>query len=221
MTNPVPLSPWRDLPTESLYILPEDLKSIQHHRNFSNLRLETLPDQFVGGLDTAEVVFLALNPGFHESDITVNLQLPEFLEANHNNRNDPYGSPFYYFGGGLAQTGGYKWWARILNSLLQEGVTEAALRQKIMLIEYFPYHSPDWKKSLPLVPSQQFAFDLVREAIDRKKTIVIMRSEKLWRKAVPELATYKYMLVKNLRRPFISPNNLGDENFKAILAKLI
>jgi len=219
MTNATPHNPWQNL--KPLYVLPEDFAAIAHHRNYSNLRLDTLPDQVIGGLDKAEVVFLLLNPGFDDKDITVNLALPEFVEANRRNLTDPYTSPFYYFGSGLEATGGYVWWARILKSLVRAGVTEAILRHKIMAIEYFPYHSKDWK-NLPSVPSQQLSFDLVNEAIRRGKTIVIMRSKNLWFGAVPLLEYYaNKMVIKNLRNPSVSPANLGEENFNIILSKLI
>jgi hypothetical protein len=220
MTNTSTKSPWHNLPEIADYILPDDWACIKHHPHFSNLHLDTLPGQFAGGLDTAEVIFLALNPGSRESDVTVNLKLLKFLEANRNNHNNPYGSPFYYLDDGFEETGVYKWWAKILNALLQADVTKTSLNDRIMLINYFPYHSVTDPNIKTRIPSQQFAFDLVQEAIDRKKTIVIMRSKKLWCNAVPGLATYKYMLVKNLRRPFISPGNLGEENFNIILSKL-
>lgn len=214
MTNTTPNNSWRNL--KPLYVLPEDFAVLAGHRNYSNLRLDTLPDQFIGGLDKAEVIFLLLNPGFDEKDISVNLSLPHFIEANRRNLTDPYSSPFYYFGGDLEETGGYIWWRRILNPLIKEGVTELMLRDKIMAIEFFPYHSKEWK-DLPQVPSQQIAFDLVGEAIKRNKTIVITRKERMWYDAVPELENYpNKMFVKNRRRPFISPNNLGEANYNMV-----
>jgi hypothetical protein len=204
-----------------LFVLPEDFSAIAQHHNYPNLRLDTLPDQVIGGLDKAEVVFLLLNPGFDDSDITVNLTLPHFVEANRRNLTDPFTSPFYYFGSGLEQTGGYIWWSKILKPLLKAGVTESTLRNKIMAIEYFPYHSKRYK-NLPIVPSQHYAFDLVREAIKRQKTIVIMRSPKLWlaEEAVPELAGYPYMTPNSWLNVVISPKNLGEANFNTILSKL-
>lgn len=220
MTVSAPLSPWRNLPTKPKYILPEDLDFIQKHHNFPHLRLDMLPGQFAGGLDKAEIVFLALNPGFDERDTGVDLALPGFPEAILENQNDPFGSPFYYFNSGFEQTAGYEWWAKKLKPLMQAGVTDESLREKVMLVEYFPYHSRIWK-SLPLIPSQQFAFDLVAEAVARKKIIVIMRKEKLWLEAVEGLRDYDYMRVNSWLNPTISPNNLGEENFRAILSKLI
>jgi hypothetical protein len=218
MTNTDTQNPWHGL--KPLYVLPEDFAEIAHHKNYSNLRLDTLPDQVIGGLDKAEVVFLLLNPGFDNKDITVNLTLPHFIEANRRNSTDPFGSPFYYFGGDLERTGGYIWWRRILNPLIEAGVTEATLRDKIMAIEYFPYHSKSYK-NLPPVPSQQYAFDLVNEAIGRRKTIVIMRSKDLWFGAVPPLEGYMgKMIIKNPRNPSVSPKNLGEDNFNMLLSKL-
>lgn len=213
------ISPWHDLPTQPSYVLPKDLEYIKHHRNFPTLQLDTLPGQFAGGLDTAEVIFLALNPGSHETDTTINLHIPEFVRLNRRNHVDAYSSAFYYLGSGLEKTAVYSWWARVLKPFLQDGIKTATLERKIMLVNYFPYHSVKWK-SLPLVPSQQFAFDLVREAIKRNKIIVIMRSERLWIEAVPELVSYEYMVLKNKRNVVISPNNLGQENYDLILAVL-
>jgi hypothetical protein len=190
MKNTTSENPWQSL--KPLYVLPEDFAAIAHHRNYSNLRLDMMPGQFIGGLDNAEIVFLLLNPGFNEGDITTDLQLPGFANDIQLNHVDPYKSPFYFFNDGYELTGGHIWWAKILKPLLQAGVTEAMLRDKIMAIEYFPYHSKTYK-NLPLVPSQKLAFDMVREAITRKKTIVIMRSSKLWFAAVPELEKYDFI----------------------------
>lgn len=219
MANYDTKNPWHDL--KPLYVLPEDLAAIVHHRNYSNLRLDTLPDQVIGGLDQAEVIFLLLNPGFDDKDVTVNLTLPHFVEANRRNLTDPLGSPFYYFGGDLEQTGGYEWWSRILNPLIKAGATEAMLRDRIMAIEYFPYHSKDWK-DLPQVPSQQVAFDLVREAINRNKTVIIMRGKDKWQSEVKELIDYENVIVHpNPRNVSISPRNIGEANFNVIKSLII
>jgi len=214
MTNTSSHNPWQNL--KPLYVLPEDFAVLAGHRNYFNLRLETLPDQVIGGLNKAAVIFLLLNPGFDEKDITVNLTLPQFLEANRRNLIDPYDSSFYYFSAGLEQTGGYAWWRKILNPLIEEGVTEQMLSTKIAAIEFFPYHSKGWK-DVPLVPSQQVAFNLVREAIQLGKTIVIMRGSDKWLNAVSELDGYKKLIIHpNPRNVSISPKNVGEENFDII-----
>lgn len=217
MTKLKATNPWVELPTKPEYILPQDLEQIQFHLNFSNLRLETLPGQFAGGLDSAEVILLALNPGFNERDNSLEPEIMELICSNHS---DPYGSSFYYLDTNLERTPVYAWWARILNPLLLAGINKASLRKKLMLIEYFPYHSETWKP-LPVVPSQPFAFGLVEEAMIRQKTIVIMRSGSLWYKSIPSLESYpNKIVIKNPRQPYISVGNLGNENFNTILTKL-
>ncbi|MDB5160129.1 MAG: hypothetical protein JWO99_392 [Candidatus Saccharibacteria bacterium] len=224
MSNPVDKSlqnPWKNLSPKPPYVLAEDMSIIERSRHAKELRIDTLPDPFVGGLDSAEVIFLALNPGFIDSDIELNLKMPEFLEANRTNLNDPYSSPFYYFSGSFEETGGHIWWERKLKPLLQAGITESVLREKIMLIEYLGYHSKNADKIKGLkVPSQHFSFNLVREAISRQKTIVIMRSKKLWLEAVPELDAYPYMTLNSSLNVTISPKNIGEANFEIILKKL-
>jgi hypothetical protein len=215
-------NPWVNLPEEPDYILPEDLECIQRHRNLPNLHLETVPGQFIGGLNTAEVIFLLLNPGFVPEDETVNLRLPGFLKDNRLNHTDPYNSPFYYFNEGNEMTSGYEWWAQRLKPLiLEDGISEETLRTKIMAIEYFPYHSVTYKP-VGIIPSQHFAFDLVHEAMRQNKIIVIMRSKKEWYQAVSGLENYdRKMIIKNPRQPYISIGNLGEDNFRTIVQKLI
>lgn len=213
-------NPWANLPHTEPYVLAEDLQIIESHKNFTGLRLDTLPEPLVGGLDNANVVFLALNPGFTNSDVEVNMQLPKFIDGCRNNLVNPSTSPFYYFNGGLEETGGYKWWSAKLKPLIKAGVTENILREKIMMIEYFPYHSVNYRHINRFTPSQLYAFEIVREAIRRGKTIVIMRSKNLWLEAVPELANHPYMTLSSAQNVVISPKNIGELNFKVLLSEL-
>lgn len=213
-------NPWQRLPLVEPFALPEDLAVIEKHKNFIGLRLDTLPEPLVGGLENAKVVFLALNPGFTDADVKVNMQLPEFLNGCRTNLNNPYTSPFYYFNGGLEDTGGYKWWSAKLKPLLKAGVSLEALRTKIMMIEYFPYHSINYKHINAFTPSQLYSFEIVKEAIRQGKTIVIMRSKALWLQAVPELASYNYMTLSSAQNVVISPKNIGELNFRVLVSEL-
>jgi len=215
MTNP-----WTKLPDRKPYILADDLEVIESHKNFMGLRLDTLPEPLVGGLDNAKVIFLALNPGFTDSDVDVNMQLPKFIEGCRANLENPYTSPFYYFNGGLEETGGYKWWSAKLKPLIAAGITEEVLRDKIMMVEYFPYHSVNYKHINSFTPSQLYSFEIVREAVRRGKTIIIMRSKTLWLEAVPELVGYSYMTLSSAQNVVISPKNIGELNFKVLLSEL-
>jgi hypothetical protein len=214
-------NPWANLPLTPQYILPQDRDVIGGHKNFLGLHLETLPEPFVGGLDKAQVVFLALNPGFISDDVAVNMRLPEFIEGSRANREDPFTSPFYYFKGGLEATGGYKWWSRHLNPVVKAGVPLDILKNKIMMVEYFPYHSVNYRHINVYTESQRYSFEVVREAVRRGKTIVIMRSRALWVEAVPELKKHPYLELNNPRRVYISRANLDNKNGEGTFDNLI
>lgn len=89
-----------------------------------------------------------------------------------------------------------------------------------MMVEYFPYHSVNYKHISRFTPSQLFSFEIVRQAILKEKIIVIMRSKNLWLEAVPELASYTYMTLKSAQNVVISPQNIGELNFKVLLSEL-
>lgn len=213
-------NPWKKLPLVAPFVLADDLRVIENHKNFIGLRFDTLPEPLVGGLENAKIVFLALNPGFTDSDVDVNMKLEPFLEGCRTNLNNPLTSPFYYFNGGLEETGGYKWWSAKLKPLIQAGVSLKTLRDKIMMIEYFPYHSINYKHINVFTPSQIYTFEIVKEAIRQGKTIVIMRSKSLWLQAVPELKDYNCMTLSSAQNVVISPKNIGDLNFRVLLSEL-
>ena len=89
-----------------------------------------------------------------------------------------------------------------------------------MCLQYLAYHSKTYTNPPCILPSQKFTFNLLRQAIKDQKTIVVMRSKKLWTKAVPELEAYPYIELKNYRRPFLSERNMGEENFERLIESL-
>jgi hypothetical protein len=89
-----------------------------------------------------------------------------------------------------------------------------------MCLQYLAYHSKTYVNLPCILPSQNFTFDILRQAIKDQKTIVIMRSKKLWIKSVPELEAYPYIELKNYRRPFLSEKNMGKENFEKLINAL-
>jgi hypothetical protein len=64
---------------------------------------------------------------------------------------------------------------------------------------------------VPFLESQNYGFHLVREAIQRKAVIVIMRAKKRWLSVVPELQDYQPCFdVGNFQNPCISCQNTPD-----------
>jgi len=218
MTTDETSNPWLDLPDKAPYVLPVDREVlVKRPARAKNLRLKVLPDPFIGDPASAALVLLALNPGFRPEDIDLNMKSELFIEQNRLNLQHKSIPPFYYFHPGLGFTGGNIWWSRILRTLLNTGLLREELAQKLMIIQYFPYHSKEYTDLGAILPSQHYSFELVRKVMADSKPIVIMRSESLWLKAVPELVTYPYFKLRNPRNPAISPANLGEENFSRLL----
>jgi hypothetical protein len=61
---------------------------------------------------------------------------------------------------------------------------------------------------------------LVQQAVDAGKEIVIMRSRRLWLDAVPDLAAYPYLEVRNPRGPYLSERNLPPGGFERLCKAL-
>lgn len=91
---------------------------------------------------------------------------------------------------------------------------------KMVLVDLFPYHSvkapyiPSVNASLP---TQKWAFDIVNEAVNRGKPIIITRSEREWENRVPKLEKYQYCFtLKNPRNIVFSQKNLSIQNAKGL-----
>jgi hypothetical protein len=79
-------------------------------------------------------------------------------------------------------------------------------------LEFFPYHSRSFGGPRIGVPSQEYTFHLLREALRRRSHIVVLRSYDRWLGAVPELGKHAARLVhrvSNPRSPSLSPGNLN------------
>lgn len=203
-------NPWRYLPYTPDFVAPCDIETLANPKyRTDGLRLDAFPDPFVGNVETAEVVFLALNPGFESADIEVNLRNEYFIKESRLNLTHESTVPFFYLMDELRETFGYQWWTKLLNPFLNEtGIPFSVVREKMMIIEYMPYHSRTYKHNKILLPSQLYSFDLVRRAIRMNKQIIIMRSKSFWLEAVPELVDYPYLQLSNVQTPWISRKNL-------------
>ena len=89
----------------------------------------------------------------------------------------------------------------------------------MLLVEYFPYRSSTWRP-VPELPSQRFGFSIVEKAIDEGKLIVVVRGRRYWLDAVPKLRQYDYIELRSPRSGHLTPNNMGQEEFDRLLARL-
>jgi hypothetical protein len=104
---------------------------------------------------------------------------------------------------------GKQWWGRKLKHLIKRFGEEVVARS-VLNVVYFPYPSRRFGHKRLRLPSQQYGFDLVRDAVGRNAAIVLMRPGKrdAWLEAVPQLKGYaRFFSVKNPQTPVISPKN--------------
>jgi hypothetical protein len=131
-------------------------------------------------------------------------------------RHDSTTLPFYHLDP-LCEGPGREWWLRNLGCLVAE-VGEECVADSILCVEYFPYHSQSFNHSRLRLPSQEYSFQLVREAIRRRVIIVQLRGARVWAGAVPELARYRNCyFTRTTRTAAISPRNCPDGYRRIVL----
>lgn len=221
MTNP-----WLDLPKKEPYVLDIDKDSISDIKDIDfKIFLNIFPDPYVGDINNAEVFFLLLNPGLvippglkEPLEFFYLENFPSFkndLLANLHQEQRKY--PFYYLDPKNKLSLGFRYWTKVLNQFLNDEVDYEKISKKICAIEFFPYHSQKYKKH-KVIPSQKFTFEVVKEAINRNKIIIVMRAKKDWEKAL-EL---KFENHKNIYFPRSSQNviltkkNIGTDLFEKL-----
>ena len=204
-------NPWSVLPKKSPYVLAEDSDLVERFNAMAppNHRFDTslLPEPFFGSL-AAPVLILNLNPGWSPDDAQVhaNRRFASMARRSMEHALSPY--PFLHLQPETTTPGGRWWQQRTQRLALVVGFD--AVAQNISCVQFAPYHSAQYAATTPRLPSQEYSFWLVKQAIARGAEIVVMRSVKLWLNAVPELNTYKRLhLGLNPRAPYISPGNLG------------
>jgi hypothetical protein len=202
-------NPWADLPSEPPYIAACDREVLDRHPEARDrLNFEILPYPFQGAKE-ADVLFLLANPGAGELPPGYPADLVEergrSLTFTHQ-RDPRFATPD-------------TWWHRRLRKLIA-AVGEETVSSRTLSVEYFPYHSRRYRRFPEVLPSQEFGFGIVRDAVSAGKLVVVVRQEKAWLRAVPELEHADYIAVPNPRVAHISPRNVGEDNFNRIVDRL-
>ena len=203
-------NPWTALPKHPPYVVPSDTALLGRFNTTASSKqrydLSLFPEPYFGS-STAPVVVLNLNPGWSPDDAAVHAD-PTFAAMSRRSLEHtlaPY--PFLHLQPG-SNTPGARWWRQRTRELASDvGFDQAA--RLLACVQLVPYHSSEYSGSTPRLPSQEYSFHLVRQAMVRGAEIVIMRSVNLWFAAVPELANYSRVhRGSNPRAPFISRGNL-------------
>lgn len=237
MRDRVP-NPWEDLPSTGLIVAPVDAPLFARHPEWTNakaLLLDRLPSPFSGALD-APVIMLGLNPSGKDDDSKLG---SDYRTQRRLELRFAADRPYISLNPRFAHAPGYCWSYVLLQELIaavgdddiREGIERVA--RGLLWLQLFGYQCATWK-SVPSalrraaergeVPSQAFAFQIVRDAIAPAsgKTIIVGRSLNKWTSCVPELKSHDYILTKPPhRRPFVKPNNLIPETgFDRVVAAI-
>jgi hypothetical protein len=223
-------NPWIDLPTTAPYVLESDRAAIDNFNNDpktteqTHIFLDMFPLPFLGAKD-APVVLLNLNPGYvldgviredgkkvRDLEIAADQILADTIRRNL--AHEPLDYPFYLLDpkSRKAEAGGNEWWSRKLKYLIAE-CGQQRLANKVLCVEYFPYHSnrANWFHTSASVSSQQYSFQLVRNAMERNALIVIMRSSRVWLNTIKELENYENKCtLRNPQNVIVSRGNCPD-----------
>lgn len=165
--------------------------------------LKCLPDPYSGNKD-CKVYCLNMNPGEPDPCFYMNKKFEEMTQKNL--RHDVKDC---FWSEGLTglcgkRHSGIDWMEKKMTGLTKV----LGRRPNVFFIEYFPYHSKKGFTFPKNLPSYEYSNELIREAINQDKLIIIMRSKTLWEKRIPELKTYPHVIT--LRSPaggWLSPDN--------------
>jgi hypothetical protein len=182
-------NPWRELAFENgEWVLKEDREAI---RKFNSKKaklehrvcLKTLPEPFIGNPNTARIIFLGLNPGHSEENVTEHCDHEFQSTIVRNLRHEDQEYPFYPLNPKFRNTGAGQWWTDRLKHLKEASrLGDRDLSQRVMAIEWFPYHSV--RSGLPdivVCRSQEYGISLA-QALNRKQDIRVvgMKGEGRW-----------------------------------------
>ena len=114
---------------------------------------------------------------------------------------------------GKSDGAGRRWWKRILHQLLRD-YPETVLAKALLCVGYFPYRSHSFRSIRGYVESQEYGFDLVRQALRRRAMVIMMRSEKLWFKLSQSLNIIGFYFDRALEgRPYLKAISRRDFAF--------
>lgn len=209
-------NPWAHLPDRPPFVAAVDAEYIRRHPSgAASLRLDLLPSPFVGKPD-ARVYLLLLNPGARHNDFAYG---DAFVQQRLRALRFESSRCFWPLDRSMAGTEAFRYVHGRLRALI-DVVGEECVAERMMWLQYFGYQSVEWHPFPVQLPSQRFAFGLLRNAMCAEKVVIVGRSRSLWTQAVPELARYDYIELHNPRSPYLTPGNMGEPEFDRVVQAL-
>ena len=187
-------NPWIQLPDKPPYVLEHDADLVltfnrrvgldENHR----LQLELFPEPYLGD-PSAPVVLLNSNPAFRDGAIERHRDPAYSRLIRKCLRHDDLSYPFFPIDPEVVGEG-HAYWTYAFAPLFEQGLDLQTIARSVFTVEFFPYRSKKFAHRRLTLPSQQYSYSLVRAAVERGATILVMRKKGLWDSAVPQLKTY-------------------------------
>ncbi len=201
-------NPWTNLINlNGLYYLENDYQHIvQNNCDYNNdtdndnyVDLRYIPEPFIGNIN-APIYFLLANPGrtAENEEHELNNLGDNFTNAAETNLThellDEF--PFFYLNPNFKHTEGYRWWNKCLNPIitfLDIDVREFA--SNFFAVEIYGYHSRQFNSRFIhnnlWLESIDYTIQLIQNAMNENKLILISRSVRNWFNLVDGLNNYQ------------------------------
>jgi hypothetical protein len=161
---------------------------------------------------------LGLNPGYSATDPKWHSREDFRRALLLNLKHELKGYPFYPLDPAFQESGAGQWWHKRIRWLQSESKLDPrTFAERIMVIEWFPYHSVSFEAPRTKLPSQEYSFQLARSVVG-SKVVVGMRSRQRWEKVDLRLGKINYL--SNPRCGHVSRGNMDGSSFSEILTVL-
>jgi hypothetical protein len=218
-------NPWTRLPSDPPFVLPEDSSFVGRYNgkvkgSEFELKIDSLPEPFIGNPDTARLVLLNLNPGHSPRDVEDHRkpQIKEIILANLHHECSEY--PFYAVHPSFQGTGVEEYWRQYTRELQEASqLSDRAFSDRVMVIEWFPYHSQKCRLAEKiLLDSQSYSFALAKAMLRKEGVQVIgTRAKRYWTLVADDFNDVPFV---RSQRPWITAGNMEHGVFKRLLEML-
>lgn len=167
------------------------------------IQTNTLPEPYTGDI-RSNVYCLNLNPGSACVCVDSEPQIKEKFEkyTQLTLRHDIDKNMWFL----LKETAGYTWLQQMTKELREY---KKGQNPRMFVIEYFPYHTVKGTYFPRKLPSYEYSNQLIRQAMEENKYIVIMRHRKEWLQRISGLEKYEQLVcLNNPQNPCLTKKNI-------------
>jgi hypothetical protein len=228
-------NPWLDVDLGSDELVhPSDRAGILAFNNRVapeyRLRLELVPQPYMGNPRNCRLLLLHGNPGFHEPDLAQHQTSVFRAAARASLRHEAREYQFLLLRPAFEGFEGGVYWRRVLRFVFDAVASRAHVAReqavklvagRVALVELHAYHSQKltMHASLRGLPTRAYTRELIRRAHRRGASCLVMRSAREWQHLLGEAPSG--WRLRNPRNASVSPGNLPPGAFDSLVASLV